>query len=287
VTIGLPVWNAEPHLEAALRSIFAQTVPEWELLIMDDGSLDRSLEIAQSLRDARVRVISDGKHLGLGARLNQIAQHAEGEYLARMDADDMMHPRRLEKQLAQLRADSTSDVVGCGMVILNKTGQPVGARRLPLAHEAITADRIRQMRLAHATAMAKTEWWRRQKYDEAAPLGVEDWRFWIEAALSTRYGNVAELLYYYREFDSFRLSNYLKNKRGLISRLWSLPQVPVTRAVADSLRHVASAAVFSVAALAGVESTLISRRNEPLKSEEFDECSRTIDQLSRVTLPIR
>src|SRR3954468_15780628 len=102
VTIGLPFVNSGETLPNAIRSVFAQTYDDWELILCDDGSTDISLEIARSVRDARVRVLSDGKNVGLPCRLNQIAAVARGEMLARMDADDLMHPNRIAAQVALL-----------------------------------------------------------------------------------------------------------------------------------------------------------------------------------------
>jgi glycosyltransferase involved in cell wall biosynthesis len=72
LTIGLPVYNKAPFLINALRSVFAQTACDWELIIVDDGSTDRSLAILGSLHDARVTVLADGNHKGLAARLNEV-----------------------------------------------------------------------------------------------------------------------------------------------------------------------------------------------------------------------
>ena len=99
VTIAIPFYNPGPAFEDAIKSVFAQTYTNWELLLVNDGSTDDSLEKALAIKDSRVQVINDGKNLGLGARLNQIAQLASGEYLARMDADDIMHPERIENKL--------------------------------------------------------------------------------------------------------------------------------------------------------------------------------------------
>ena len=104
VTIGLPFLDCAGTLRETLQSIFAQTHTDWELLLVDDGSRDGSLEIAQAVDDARVRVVSDGSNRGLVHRLNQIADLARARHLCRMDADDLMHPRRVEAQLGFLEA---------------------------------------------------------------------------------------------------------------------------------------------------------------------------------------
>jgi hypothetical protein len=102
ITVGLPFWNNERTLEAAIRSVQAQTIPDWVLLVVNDGSRDDSAAIVRSFRDPRIRLVDDGEHRGLVYRLNQIAALAASPFLARMDADDLMHPQRLERQLACL-----------------------------------------------------------------------------------------------------------------------------------------------------------------------------------------
>ena len=97
LTIGIAFRNPGKHFELALTSVFSQTFTDWELLLIDDGSDDDSLILARGVRDVRVSVIADGLQLGLPARLNQIALLARGECLARMDADDLMHPDRLRR----------------------------------------------------------------------------------------------------------------------------------------------------------------------------------------------
>src|SRR5512136_1054483 len=79
VTVGIPFYNAGQTLADAVRSVFAQTLTDWELILLDDGSTDRGLEFARSIDDPRVRVVSDGRNLRLAARLNQIAEFARAE----------------------------------------------------------------------------------------------------------------------------------------------------------------------------------------------------------------
>ena len=99
VTIGIPIYNAESTLIDAVRSVFAQTHKNWELILVDDGSTDRSLEIAKSIDDPRVTVYSDGENRKLAGRLNQLVSMAKHDFIARMDADDMMAPNRIETLL--------------------------------------------------------------------------------------------------------------------------------------------------------------------------------------------
>src|SRR6187399_2780245 len=110
ITIGLPFLNPGHRLAYAIQSVLAQTIQDWELLLVDDGSTDESVALASSLADKRIRLIRDGRNLGLPARLNQIAELASGEILVRMDADDLMHPTRIKRLVDVLDSDPTVDV---------------------------------------------------------------------------------------------------------------------------------------------------------------------------------
>ena len=99
VSIAMPFYNAERTIATSIRSILLQSHTNWELLLCDDGSTDASRALAGSFHDPRIVVWGDQQRLQLGARLNECIERARGEYIARMDADDIAYPRRLEKQL--------------------------------------------------------------------------------------------------------------------------------------------------------------------------------------------
>ncbi|HWN13623.1 MAG TPA: glycosyltransferase family A protein, partial [Candidatus Dormibacteraeota bacterium] len=128
VTIGIPFRNARRSLATAVRSVFAQTHHDWELLLIDDGSTDGSIEVVRRLDDPRVRLLGDASHRGLCTRLNQIAAMARGTYLARMDADDVMHPERVERQLALLQTDPSVDLVDTATFTMDDDLTPRGVR---------------------------------------------------------------------------------------------------------------------------------------------------------------
>ena len=100
LTIGLPFYNNEKTLADAIKSVLVQSYTDWELILTDDGSTDTSLSIANEFakNDKRIIVISDSINKGLSYRLNQIADMTTTRYLARMDADDMMMPRKLKSR---------------------------------------------------------------------------------------------------------------------------------------------------------------------------------------------
>ncbi|NLV42618.1 MAG: glycosyltransferase [Candidatus Hydrogenedentes bacterium] len=153
----LPVWNAAATLPAAVDSVRNQTFQDWELLVVDDGSTDESPEIAGKLarEDARIRTLHT-PHRGIVAALNTAAEAARGRLLARMDADDLSLPHRLEAQRALLEADPGIGL--CGGVV-RITGEPVGsgARRYEawvnglLTHREIVREILVECPVPHPT----------------------------------------------------------------------------------------------------------------------------------------
>ena len=200
VTIGIPFYNAEATLLDAVRSVFAQTHQDWELILLDDGSTDCSLELARSIRDPRVKVYSDGQNRRLAARLNQMTHLAKCDFIARMDADDLMTPDRIEKLLSILQLHQEYDLVSCGTYTINSDSILKGYRGK--AEFAYTFDCLlrKSQGFLHAGLVARKSWYERNKYDESASL-IEDTYLWLCAAKAGDFRalSIAEPLYIYRE----------------------------------------------------------------------------------------
>ena len=128
VTVGLPFFNQAEFLDAVVQSVVSQVFTDWELILVDDGSTDDSLDVAQrwAASDSRIRVVADGHNRGLSTRLNQIARLATGQYLARMDADDKMLANRLVRQVEFLTQNPTVDVLGSAARLIDETGNEIG-----------------------------------------------------------------------------------------------------------------------------------------------------------------
>ena len=197
ITVGLPIWNNERTLEAAIRSVQAQTIPDWVLLVVNDGSRDDSAVIVRSFRDPRIRLVDDGEHRGLVYRLNQIAEIAASPFLARMDADDLMHPQRLERQLACLSGAGGPDLVATAAYIIDQDGRLVAtAGAEPL--EATPRQALIHGLFMHPTVAGRTEWFRENPYDERY-VRSEDRELWIRTCGHSKFAKIAEPLYFYRE----------------------------------------------------------------------------------------
>jgi glycosyltransferase involved in cell wall biosynthesis len=211
ISIAMPFHNAERTIGASIRSILLQSYAHWELLLCDDGSTDASRELALSFDDPRIVLWGDRRRLELGARLNQCIARAGGQYVARMDADDIAYPRRLEKQLRFLEAHPEVDLTGGWAVLFADTGAPVAKRADPSAHGDIARRPLYSFKLIHPTFMGKTAWFRRYEY-RADALRCEDHDLLFRACTTSRFANLPEIVLGYRQ-GSINLRKQLRSRR--------------------------------------------------------------------------
>jgi len=211
ITIGIPFYNAERFLPDAIRSAFAQKYKDWELILVDDGSTDRSLEIARSVKDERVRVLSDGRNIRLMNRLNQITAESAYDLVARMDADDIMHPQRLEMQL---RCFDNPDVqvVSTAYCTINDSNEIKSVRNIGVAQDVSPAGILGyKHRLCHPSLLVRTRWLRRNPY-HTDYKSAEDLELFLRTSINGELTNmkaslVPHPLLFYREDRS---QNYSK-----------------------------------------------------------------------------
>ncbi|MET4075377.1 glycosyltransferase family A protein [Hymenobacter sp. UYCo722] len=115
VTIVLPVYNVAPHIHATIESLLLQTFKNFELLVLDDCSTDNTVEIVRSFVDPRIKLIVNPSNLGRAGTDNAALEYVQGEYIAKMDGDDICHPERLARQVAYLEQHPEVNVVGSFM----------------------------------------------------------------------------------------------------------------------------------------------------------------------------
>jgi glycosyltransferase involved in cell wall biosynthesis len=212
VTIAIPFFNAKDYLLGAIKSVFAQTYKDWELILIDDGSTDGSLEIAKSVNDPRVRVISDGKNKKLAARLNEISKLAKYDYIARMDADDLMSPFRIEKQMNILINNKDLDLVTCGNFSISNEGEIKGVRH-HYSNYINLSDLLnkRGVGVLHAAILGKKKWFERNQYNINLET-AQDYELWVRSAAFDDFKIflMTEPLYYYREEGNVTLKKLLR-----------------------------------------------------------------------------
>lgn len=181
VTVLLPVLNAAPFLQRTLDSILDQRFRDFELLAIDDGSTDGSIAILKSCRDPRLRTVEHGRNQGLIATLNEGIEAARGTYIARMDADDLMHPDRLALQVEYLDAHRDVAVLATCVELINADGEVTGqwdVDRSAMDEHDIWAMLPRTNCIAHPSVMMRRSALGDLRYSPDQK-GAEDWDLWL------------------------------------------------------------------------------------------------------------
>jgi glycosyltransferase EpsE len=195
VSVVTTVYNGEPYPDRAIPGILGQTFKDFEWIIVDDGSQDRTPEILADLarRDPRVRVFSPGR-LGLTAAANYGVSQARGEYVARQDFDDTSFPERLRRQVDFLDAHPEVGVVGGHYVLVDENRGERYVRMPPTDNAAIIAALARYIPFANTLVMFRREVWSREGgYPEVADH--EDLRLWVLAGKrGWGFANIPEVL---------------------------------------------------------------------------------------------
>ncbi|HET7897217.1 MAG TPA: glycosyltransferase, partial [Flavisolibacter sp.] len=153
VTVLLPTYNCEHYVRDSLQSILDQTFTDFELLVIDDASTDRTVEVIRELKDPRIQLIQKQKNSGYTDSLNQGIALARGRYIARMDADDISLPTRFEKQVNFLA--SHNDVAVCGTWYMEIPNNHIA--KLPTEHEDIKVAMLENNQLCHPSVMFKKD----------------------------------------------------------------------------------------------------------------------------------
>jgi glycosyltransferase involved in cell wall biosynthesis len=222
ISIAIPFYNAEKYLADAIRAVFAQTYQDWELILVDDGSTDGSLEIAKSVQDPRVRVYSDGLNKKLATRLNEITQLANYDMIARMDADDLMSPTRLEKQVKILENNPQIDIVSTGVFSVSDDLELVGVRGANISEVDFKGLLFKKVGIVHAAVLGRTTWFKRNPYNSSLKI-AQDYDLWLRTSKKNdlKACTISEPLYYYREAGNATVTKILaayKNERGMYKK---------------------------------------------------------------------
>lgn len=202
ITVAIPFYNPGKHLVTAIESILAQTYENFELLLIDDGSTDGSMELTNKFDDSRIKRFSDGKNLGLAARLNQSVSIAKGVFYARMDADDFILPEKFEVQTEVLGKDSEIDLTSCGAILLNNDNVVVGVREGQRPPNVIPDDAFLTgaFGILHAAVLGRIDWFKRNPYNETFKC-AQDIELWTRALLANdlKIKILRDPLYIYRD----------------------------------------------------------------------------------------
>lgn len=216
-TIGVSFLNPGVQLQQTVQSVFAQSITDWELLLIDDGSTDSSVNWAKKIDDPRVKVLYDERSQGLNRRLNQLVHSARGDYFFRLDSDDIMSPCRLAILLEHMEKSSENEVFGSSVITIDENASPCGFQKsYPRFAPGISSWRS----FFHTTVAARTSWFRQNPYSEHPVYWrSQDAELWVRTSPFTTFTNLENALVYYRTSNSTSLKNYAGTTAAFINIL--------------------------------------------------------------------
>jgi glycosyltransferase EpsE len=195
VSVVTPVYNGEAHFETAIPSILGQSLDDFEFIIVDDGSQDRTPHLLRELaaKDHRVRPLFPGR-VGFAAACNFGIAHARGEYIARQDFDDRSYPDRLRLQVDFLEGNPAIGVVGGYYILVDQNRAERYVRMPPTSHAEIIRAMARYIPMAHTvTTFRRAAWAEAGGYPECNNL--VDLRLWLRiATLGWQFANIPQII---------------------------------------------------------------------------------------------
>ncbi|AFY48356.1 glycosyl transferase [Nostoc sp. PCC 7524] len=202
ITVIMPVFNGEKYIQTAIDSILNQTFTDFELIVIDDCSCDKSLEIIKSYNDNRIKLLENNTNLGVTKTKNKGIEKSLGEYIAFLDCDDYAYPSRLAEQLEFMESNPDFGMIGSWVEVMDENGVLTGevwkyvepAQKIPsilLFHNYFA-----QSAVFLRKSVLCDEWYRRQR--------AEDYDLWVRIARKSKVGNIQKVLIKYRLHPSSR-----------------------------------------------------------------------------------
>ncbi len=201
VTVLMSVYNGEKYLQEAIDSILGQTFKDFEFLIINDGSTDKTGEILESYNDPRIKIINNEKNIGLTKSLNKGLRSARGEYIARQDADDISAPERLEKEIEFLEMHQNYAVVGTFAKIINKNSEVLSFLERPIEDLKIKEFFKKDNCIVHGSSMIRKACLSDIGFYNELMLRSQDYELWLRLSKKYRLANIAKYLYMWRKHN--------------------------------------------------------------------------------------
>lgn len=203
VSVVMPVWNGENYIKQAIDSVLSQNIDDIELIIVNDGSTDNTENIIKSCGNNKIKLITT-EHKGISFALNLGIKHCSGYYIARMDADDIMLPGRLKKQIDILEKNPEIDILGTGYEYCNTSGKRLGEYFVPNpTNTYLTKELFLKYGnlIAHPTVMFRGKSIKKLSYPyESYYNGSEDFKLWIKCLdLGMKLQNIPDPTIIYRQ----------------------------------------------------------------------------------------
>jgi glycosyltransferase involved in cell wall biosynthesis len=201
VSVLMPAYNREHYIEDSVISILNQTYTNFELIILNDGSSDKTLEKISAFKDSRIRVIQNHQNRGIAFSRNRLLEEAKGKFLVLLDSDDISFPERLEVQLDFLKKNQDLLMVGTPCVAIDQNGAKIKStwaflQKRPTTPEEIKASLLFRNCFFQSSIMINVELLNNRRYDLNFPP-FEDYELWTRLAATSQLANLenAQIMY--------------------------------------------------------------------------------------------
>lgn len=199
ISVLIPAYNREKYIGEALESVFAQSIDDVEIIVIDDGSTDKTIEVVQSYQDSRIVLLRNEVNKGISATRNHGLAHVRGKYIAMLDSDDVFLPNRFALQIPFLEAQPEIGVLG-------GWAKHIGSSNRTFTPEApdhqLRARALYRCPMVHSSTMVRTEVVQTNhiRYNENYPAS-NDYDFWVKLLPHTQFHNLQEYVVLYRKHD--------------------------------------------------------------------------------------
>src|SRR3989344_4499750 len=200
ISVVMPAYNAQKYINSAIESILNQTFKNFELIIVNDCSTDNTINIVNSFirKDARVKIINNKKRLNIAASLNKGINKASSNIIARMDADDISLPNRLELQYKLINSSKNISVVGANIIVMDIDENEIAIRNYPDSSEKLKACLFRYSPFAHPVACFRRDIFNSVGGYNPKYSPTEDLDLWFRLGVKYKFGSVQKPLLKYR-----------------------------------------------------------------------------------------
>ena len=201
LTVFTPVFNLEKYIEETIKSILSQTFTDFEYILIDDCSSDRSVEIIESFNDPRIRLIQNKINQGISFNRNLAIEEAKGKYIAMIDGDDLALPERLEKQLVFLEKNPDYGIIGTEVININKKGEQLGSIiKYTIPDDEIPSRMLFNNYIATSSTMIRLSELAEIRFKKEFVV-AEDYEVWIQLIRNCKIGHIRLPLTKYRIHD--------------------------------------------------------------------------------------
>jgi len=241
VTVLMPVYNSEKYLRESIESILNQTFTNFEFLIINDGSTDKSKEIINSYNDSRIRLINNKENIGITRSLNNGLSISKGEYIARMDADDISLPKRLKIQVKFMNRHPEIKISGTWAKIIGKKNKKYIKNYSDF--EKIKTVSLFKNIVIHSSVIIRKEVLNKYhlKYNEGLKYS-QDYELWIKCMRYFKITNIKKYLLLYRihQENISHQQSEIQTKNSIYIKIKQLEKLEINPTKEEKILHIST-----------------------------------------------